>query len=226
MSSDQIWFVKDRGKEQGPFNEKQLKQLAESGRITPESKVRHEAMGRSWMPATKIQGLFASLPQPVKRVEPPPGGRENPDHIKWQCPQCGRNFNLQPGASPPAVCPACKRENAEAGIEFDSPGELPSQEKLLPVIPTTTDRPKKPAKNTNDVVAGYVVVCGCLGLGLLSIFYCCGGGGPSLSDAEQQARDQAIRQKAAEYRVEDERAAHARQVQRDMDDAIYRSRKP
>lgn len=98
MSSDQIWFVKDRGKEQGPFSEKQLKQLAESGRITPESKVRHEAMGRSWMPAAKIQGLFASLPQPVKRVDPPLGGRENPDHIKWQCPQCGRNFNRTAGS--------------------------------------------------------------------------------------------------------------------------------
>lgn len=59
MASEQLWFVKHRGKEQGPFSPKQLKHLAESGKITPENEVRMGNDG-DWMAAAKIKGLFGS----------------------------------------------------------------------------------------------------------------------------------------------------------------------
>lgn len=69
MASEQLWFLQDRGKELGPFSPKQLKQLTESGRITPEHNVRMGNDG-DWIAAAKVNGLFREKPKPTVTAYP------------------------------------------------------------------------------------------------------------------------------------------------------------
>ncbi len=58
----QQWFVKGDGKNEGPFAAAQLKQLADTGRITPAHLVCQGTDGtpsEKWAQAAKVKGLFA-----------------------------------------------------------------------------------------------------------------------------------------------------------------------
>jgi hypothetical protein len=59
MGNEQLWFTKHRDNSQGPFTSKQLKQLADSGQIMPESHIRMGYDG-DWVPASSVKGLFSS----------------------------------------------------------------------------------------------------------------------------------------------------------------------
>ncbi|HBJ34074.1 MAG TPA: hypothetical protein DDZ51_04785 [Planctomycetaceae bacterium] len=76
MSRD--WFVEHNGKALGPFSSSQLKQLAVSAKVNPETKVRLGVNGE-WSKARKVQGLFtqvglvkekAQLPAPAPPAMP------------------------------------------------------------------------------------------------------------------------------------------------------------
>lgn len=62
--SEQAWFVRHQGAEHGPFSPKELKKLAEAGRITAETLVCLDRSG-NWKPASKVSGLFVAEPPPV-----------------------------------------------------------------------------------------------------------------------------------------------------------------
>ncbi len=51
------WYVNSAGREYGPFSAQQLMALAQQGRVTRNSKIRHQDDTR-WIPASKFKGLF------------------------------------------------------------------------------------------------------------------------------------------------------------------------
>jgi TM2 domain-containing membrane protein YozV len=53
------WFVNHGGKVHGPFSAAQLKQLATSGKINPDTQVRLGTDGK-WTPGKNVKGLFES----------------------------------------------------------------------------------------------------------------------------------------------------------------------
>lgn len=70
MASNPEWYVHKGGKEHGPFTSAQLKQLADSGKITEETKVRMGKDGK-WATASKVKGLFKSRELTASQAGPP-----------------------------------------------------------------------------------------------------------------------------------------------------------
>ncbi len=65
------WFVQHGGKQHGPLNSATLKKLAAEGKISPTTQVRLGATG-AWVPASRVQGLFAAPTKPASAPSPPP----------------------------------------------------------------------------------------------------------------------------------------------------------
>lgn len=71
----QQWYVRTSQGKAGPFDPATLRQLAERGKITPESRVSLD--GRNWVPASRVKGLAfaetgaAEPPSPPQSAEPP-----------------------------------------------------------------------------------------------------------------------------------------------------------
>lgn len=59
MAPTTQWFVRNNQRVFGPFTPKQLKQLADSGKLTPGMEVRDGAAGK-WLRAAKLRGLFTA----------------------------------------------------------------------------------------------------------------------------------------------------------------------
>ncbi|MEO8494085.1 MAG: DUF4339 domain-containing protein, partial [Planctomycetota bacterium] len=59
------WFCRLDGKEVGPVTDKDLRQLAGSGKLTQAAHVRLGATG-AWVPAAKVKGLFAATAEAAK----------------------------------------------------------------------------------------------------------------------------------------------------------------
>ena len=66
------WFIQHGGKQYGPLTSAQLKKLAGERKITPSTQVRLGPSG-SWVPATRVQGLFAA-----QTATPPPAPPPDP----------------------------------------------------------------------------------------------------------------------------------------------------
>lgn len=90
--ADNGWYLQIMGAEVGPFTSSQLKEKAASGQVTRDMLVRR-AGSTTWIPASKIKGLFVdelvhaqTPPEPPSQVEPFPTsqaevssiGRSNP----------------------------------------------------------------------------------------------------------------------------------------------------
>jgi hypothetical protein len=58
------WFVKSSSKTYGPFSPADLKRLADSGKLKPETQVATSQNG-PWHPAVKVRGLFTASQQPT-----------------------------------------------------------------------------------------------------------------------------------------------------------------
>ncbi len=58
------WYVQRGEKEFGPFEDKQLKQLAENGKLKPIDVVRREDR-QTGRPASEIKGLFLDANEPL-----------------------------------------------------------------------------------------------------------------------------------------------------------------
>ena len=71
------WFVRRGEKTSGPFTSKQLKSLANSGRLKPEDLIRKGSEGK-FSPITRVQGLFD---QPI--AEESPVEANPPDEEEW-----------------------------------------------------------------------------------------------------------------------------------------------
>jgi hypothetical protein len=65
------WYVQHGGKEHGPFTPANLKKLASDGKINPATNVRLGIEG-NWVPASRVQGLFAAPPASAPPIAPPP----------------------------------------------------------------------------------------------------------------------------------------------------------
>ncbi len=77
------WFIVRDAKENGPYTAQQLKQMAASGKLHPDDKVRRSDM-KAATKASTIKGLFApvepaptkSAPSPATATAPPPAARK------------------------------------------------------------------------------------------------------------------------------------------------------
>jgi hypothetical protein len=69
--SQQDWFVIRDGKETGPFTAQRLREMAASGKLQPDDKVRRGDM-KTATKASAIKGLFTSVEPVAARVTPPP----------------------------------------------------------------------------------------------------------------------------------------------------------
>jgi hypothetical protein len=92
------WYCRLMGTELGPFNSKQLLEMARSHQLMPDDSVKKEADG-AWVGAHRVKGLFddpasstiimASLPPEVQQAldskQQPinEAARPEPRHIKW-----------------------------------------------------------------------------------------------------------------------------------------------
>ena len=77
------WYCKISGKAIGPLSSRQLKMLADDGRLQPDNPVRQGNQGK-WVPAQRVKGLFPPAdssraesdakipPQNAARVPPSP----------------------------------------------------------------------------------------------------------------------------------------------------------
>ncbi len=78
------WFIVRDGKEHGPFSGQQLKEMAATGKLQPDDKVRRDDM-QAASKASAIKGLFASVevtpakpPAPTSSETPPPATKTGP----------------------------------------------------------------------------------------------------------------------------------------------------
>jgi hypothetical protein len=88
------WYIQHGGKQYGPLTSAKLKELAAQRKITPATSVRLGASG-NWVPASRVQGLFAAQPAsaPPRAPTPRPAASDLLDD------------ELPPLASPPAPPP-------------------------------------------------------------------------------------------------------------------------
>ncbi len=74
----QDWFVSRDGEETGPFTTPQLKQMAATGKLQPDDKVRRGDM-KAASKASSIKGLLTTVePAPAKPSPPPPSTEPRP----------------------------------------------------------------------------------------------------------------------------------------------------
>lgn len=66
----QEWYYEDNGNREGPVMPAVLKQLADAGRIRPDTRVWRQGMAR-WAPAKATKGLFADGPPASPSSSPP-----------------------------------------------------------------------------------------------------------------------------------------------------------
>ncbi|MCP4539182.1 MAG: DUF4339 domain-containing protein [Chloroflexi bacterium] len=69
MAANQFWYADSNGVTCGPFDGKQLKQLAATGIITAETQV-YAAHTQKWVPARRVKGLLPTIV--VQPSRPPP----------------------------------------------------------------------------------------------------------------------------------------------------------
>ncbi len=69
MAANQFWYADSNGVTCGPFDGKQLKQLAATGIITAETQV-YAAHTQKWVPARRVKGLLPTIA--VQPSRPPP----------------------------------------------------------------------------------------------------------------------------------------------------------
>jgi hypothetical protein len=100
-------FYVQRGDETfGPFESLQLKQLADSGRVTASDMIRRGEDGK-WYPASEVKGLFVGEPveQMPASLPPAPGeetqsATDNPN--LHACRDCGKMVSRRA-----TTCPSC-----------------------------------------------------------------------------------------------------------------------
>ena len=102
-------YVRQGEAESGPFNAKQLQDLARSGMLHPESLIRKGTTGR-WVPATSVKGL--EFPPASSTPALPPAESSTSPHVETALPP------EAVGASPaaPPLEPASGEANTQAAI--------------------------------------------------------------------------------------------------------------
>lgn len=84
------WFVRVGSREVGPISSAQLKELASSGRITPDSELK--VAGGKWSRAGRVDGLFPvpmGIALPPETRPPTPAVIDSTANEQKQCPLCG-----------------------------------------------------------------------------------------------------------------------------------------
>jgi hypothetical protein len=129
------WYIQHAGKQYGPLTAARLKQLAAERKITPATSVRLGAAG-NWVPASRVQGLFAPPPAaappstgapstagPTKVArKPSPSPPVAPDLLDDELPPLVAPPAPPPVASPlarvpiGAVAPAAKAAEAQGSM--------------------------------------------------------------------------------------------------------------
>lgn len=92
------WYIQHGGKTYGPLAAAKMKQLAAERKITPETPVRRDS-DQDWVPASRVQGLFAPQPPIEPAALPPP----IPPHAAPLDPP-----PLEPPPAPPVASPLAR----------------------------------------------------------------------------------------------------------------------
>jgi hypothetical protein len=95
------WYCKTQRGEIGPISSAQLKELANSGQVKPETLVKNNP-DSEWSPASKVKGLFvaiAEIPKLPATIDPPKPQSVLPRPViqsepQKPCPFCGESIAL------------------------------------------------------------------------------------------------------------------------------------
>ena len=104
------FYVQRGDKTFGPIQSSQLKQLADSGRVTPSDMIRQGKDGK-WYSASEVKGLLLEEPAektpaaqdaslPPAPVEEKQSATDNPN--LWACPDCEKMVSKRA-----TICPSC-----------------------------------------------------------------------------------------------------------------------
>jgi predicted nucleic acid-binding Zn ribbon protein len=93
------WYCKTQRGEIGPISSAELKELAQSGRVKPDTLVKNNPESE-WSPASKVKGLFAlaEIPKLPATIEPPKPQAVMPRVVQSEpqkaCPFCGESIAI------------------------------------------------------------------------------------------------------------------------------------
>jgi hypothetical protein len=156
------WYIQHGAKQYGPLTSANLKKLAAERKITPSTQVRLGAQG-NWVPASRVQGLFAAQPAAA-----PPAAHPLDDEL----PPLASPPVPPPMASPLArlpfgtVAPAAKAEPAESPIAAKILGAVGLVFGTLALATFWLPMLKGPMGWTGIVVGALGLVLGATGLAL------------------------------------------------------------
>jgi hypothetical protein len=107
------WYVKIADKTVGPLSSQQLKQLAQSSKITPATLLRKGSDG-TWVPARKVTGLFPS--QELIPAQPTSPGRQSTTLVTTKPLQviAPAKAEIIPARIP---CPMCGEDIAATAVK-------------------------------------------------------------------------------------------------------------
>lgn len=160
MSATAEWFVR-RGKEvRGPFNSDQLRELARSGKIRRDDRVRQGRDG-AWLDAASIRGLFVT-------------GSDGQAMVPRVAPSAGAHDPLGVDLSHAAGeamknCPFCGEAILKRAIKCKHCGEF--LDRPQPEPEADKRKRSKPKKQTTDIFAVLCFSTGMLSLVILPIVF-------------------------------------------------------
>lgn len=118
----QEWYYEDNGNREGPVTPAALRQLADAGRIRPDTRVWRQGMAQ-WAPAKAIKGLFAdalpaspsSLPPPAAAPAPRPA-LPSPQRVAHGWHPLDVVIDTARDKCPPNLAATLSRSAGQAGI--------------------------------------------------------------------------------------------------------------
>jgi hypothetical protein len=148
------WFVQHGGKQYGPLTSANLKKLADEGKIVPTTSVRSGIEG-AWVPASRVQGLFATAPAPAAAKPASPTAKPAPA-LRKAVTQPPVDLGAPPLAPPPA--PPMGRAVA---------GSPPARAKVAPLpkaVPAATSGSGGSGAMTAKILGAVALILGILAL--------------------------------------------------------------
>ena len=157
------WFCRISGEVSGPFSAHQLKELAQSGRLTPEDQVRQGA-DAVWITAERVKGLFPSTPAVRSEPDLPVAQPLEPAAKKPATIRTAEPLDAPPArpAAQPSRASALPSAKTAAPNPFEIHADAERPVSRSTSRPTATARRKKSRLSTFLIGGSIVVFAICL----------------------------------------------------------------